>query len=360
MLDTCLVLVLPLENMASSKHGGNMPGHDIIVVGASAGGVEALVALVGGLPRNLPAAVFVVLHLPAQSPSLLPEILGRSGPLLAISAIDGMAIEHECIYVAPPDYHLLVEPGHVRVLRGPRENRHRPALDPLFRSAARAYGSHVVGVVLTGALDDGTAGLLAVKRRGDIAIVQDPDEALYPGMPRSALENVAVDYTLPLSAIGPLLARLARVPAVQEGTYPVPVEKDMATMNSSERAGKPSPFSCPECGGVLWELQDGELLRFRCRVGHAFSVDSMLAEQSDALEEALWAALKTLEESVSLSRHMAAQARKRGQDHVAELFEKKLRRAERHAAMIRQLLIKGELAPPLETGANQPAGEHEA
>jgi len=346
-----------------------MPGHDIIVVGASAGGVEALVALASGLPRNLPAAVFVVLHIPAQSPSLLPEILGRSGPFLALSAVDGMAIEHECIYVAPPDHHLLVEPGHVHVVRGPRENRHRPALDPLFRSAAHAYGPRVVGVVLTGALDDGTAGLLAVKRRGGIAVVQDPDEALYPGMPRSALANVAVDYTLPLSAIGPFLARLAREPAAEEGAYPVPedmemeaklVGMDMATMNGSERAGKTSPFSCPECGGVLWELQDGELLRFRCRVGHAFSVDSILAEQSDVLEEALWAALKTLEESASLSRHLASQARKRGQSHVAERFEERLRRAERHAALIRQLLIKGEPAPPTETSVNQPAGEKQA
>ena len=346
-----------------------MPGHDIIVVGASAGGVEALVTVASTLSRDLPAAVFVVLHIPAQSPSLLPEILGRSGPLLAIPAVDSMAIEQGCIYVAQPDYHLLVEPGHVRVVRGPRENRHRPAVDTLFRSAARAYGPRVVGVVLTGSLDDGTAGLLAVKRRGGIAVVQDPDEALYSGMPRNALENVNVDYTLPLAAIGALLARLAREPAAEEGGYPVPedmemeaklTEMDMATMNGSRRAGKPSPFSCPECGGVLWELQDGELLRFRCRVGHAFSVDSILAEQSNVLEEALWAALKTLEESVSLSSHMATQARKRGQTHVAERFEEKLRQGERHAALIHQLLIKGEPVANTETGANQPTGEHEA
>ena len=196
-----------------------MPGHDIIVVGASAGGVEALVALASRLLRNVPMAVFVVLHLPAQSQNLLPGILRRSGPLQAIAAVDGMAIEHECIYAAPPDYHLLIEPGHVRVVRGPKENRLRPAIDPLFRSAARAYGPRVVGVVLTGTLDDGTAGLLAVKRRGGIAVVQDPDEALYSGMPRSALGHVAVDYILPLSAIGPLLVDLAGEPATEEGAY---------------------------------------------------------------------------------------------------------------------------------------------
>lgn len=157
-----------------------MPGHDIIVIGASAGGVEALVTLTRSLHRNLQAAVFVVLHIPPQSPSLLPEILSRAGQLKAVQAADDMKIEHGHIYVAPPDHHMLVERGKVRVVHGPKENRHRPAVDPLFRSAALAYGPRVIGVILTGALDDGTAGLLAVKRRGGIAIVQDPDEALYP------------------------------------------------------------------------------------------------------------------------------------------------------------------------------------
>src|SRR5579864_7798260 len=186
-----------------------MPGHDIIVIGASAGGVEALVKLVGQLPGDLPAAVFVVLHIPAESPSLLPGILERSGPLPASQPGDNEAIRSGHIYVASPDYHLLIEQGRVRQMRGPKENRHRPAIDPLFRSAALTYGPRVVGVILTGALDDGTAGLLAVKRRGGVAIVQDPDEALYPSMPLSALENVEVDYTLPLASIGPQLEQLA-------------------------------------------------------------------------------------------------------------------------------------------------------
>lgn len=194
-----------------------MPGHDIIVIGASAGGVQALKTLVGSLPRKLPASIFVVLHIPAESPSLLPEILSRAGPLEAVQAVDGIEIEHRCIYIAPPDHHLLIEHGHVRVVRGPKENRHRPAVDPLFRSAAQIYGTRVVGVILTGGLDDGTAGLLAVKRRGGIAVVQDPDEALYPGMPSSALANVEVDYRLPLSSIGPLLVRLASEQVEEHG-----------------------------------------------------------------------------------------------------------------------------------------------
>src|SRR2546429_1846355 len=272
--------MLPRTKRVSPSPGGNMPGHDIIVVGASAGGVEALVTLARSLQRNLQAAVFVVLHIPAQSPSLLPEILGRAGPLKAVQATDDLQIEPGHIYIAPPDHHMLMELGKVRVVRGPKENRHRPAIDPLFRSAALAYGPRVIGVILTGALDDGTAGLLTVKLRGGIAIVQDPDEALYSSMPLNALENVEVDYTLPLASIGPLLGQLAHESAKEEGGYPVSedmqketklAEMDLAVMHNNEQVGTPSAFSCPGCGGVLWGIQDGDLLRFCCRGGHAFS-----------------------------------------------------------------------------------------
>jgi two-component system chemotaxis response regulator CheB len=203
-----------------------MPGHDIIVVGASAGGVEALVTLIHALPRKLSAAVFVVLHIPAQSPDFLPSILQRAGTHEVVHSTDGMTIEHERIYVAPPDYHMLVERDRVRVVRGPKENRHRPAIDPLFRSAAQAYGPRVVGVILTGALDDGTAGLLAVKRRGGIAVVQNPSEAMYPSMPSSALAHVEVDHVLSLAGIGPLLGHLASQEAKNEQDYPISRDKE--------------------------------------------------------------------------------------------------------------------------------------
>jgi two-component system chemotaxis response regulator CheB len=340
-----------------------MPGHDIIVVGASAGGVEALVKLVGQLPVRLPASLFLVLHIPPHSPSLLPGILSRSGPLAANHPEDGEEISQRHIYIAPPDYHMLTEQGRIKLSHGPKENLHRPAIDPLFRSAAYNYGPRVVGVILTGALDDGTAGLMAIKQRGGVAVIQDLADALYPGMPASALEHVQVDCCLPLTEIGTALVQLANQQAKGEGAYPVSddMEQEMKyaeigdedTLASDERIGAPSAFSCPDCGGVLWEAHSGGPLRFRCRVGHTFSIESILAAQSEQLETALWRALKTLEESASLSQRLAHQARDHGRDWLARNFEQKARTATQRAMTIRQVLKKEEPdlppVPPIET-----------
>jgi two-component system chemotaxis response regulator CheB len=331
-----------------------MPSHDIIVIGASAGGVEALRELARGLPPDLPAAAFIVLHVPPSGPSMLPEILNGSGPLRARHAINGGAIEHGRIYVAPPDHHLLVERGRVRIVRGPRENRARPAADPLFRSAAYAYGTRVVGVVLSGTLDDGTAGLAAIKRRGGLTVAQDPREASYPGMPQSAVENVALDHCLPVAGIASLLTRLASVPAKDDAIYPVPeilkVETSIARLEESEmedveKIGELSAFTCPECSGALWELRDGDLLRFRCHVGHAFSAESLMAEQSEELENALWAALRSLEENAAHSRRLAARASERNHTISVTQFEENARQVEQHAAVIRQVIHYNEKAP---------------
>jgi two-component system chemotaxis response regulator CheB len=320
--------------------------------------------LARGLPANLPAALFVVLHIPAQSPSLLPTILNRVGPLPAEHPADGAAIEHGRIYIAPPDHHLLIEPGRVRVVRGPKENRHRPAVDPLLRTAALAYGPRVVGMILTGALDDGTAGLLAVKQRGGVAIVQDPAEALYASMPQSARQHVPVDHVLRLAEMPAMLAQLVDTPAAEDGQYPVSREMeleskiagmDMATHQGEERPGTPSAFSCPECKGVLYELHDGDLMRFRCRVGHAYSAESALAEQAQALEDALWVALNTLQESVNLAERLARQARERGHDHLAARFETKVRESNQHAAVLRQVLLKEQTTAVLNRTDTRPS-----
>jgi two-component system chemotaxis response regulator CheB len=322
--------------------------HDVIVVGASAGGVEALRRLAASFPGDIPAAVFVVLHIPPQSPSLLPEILTRAGPLPALHPDDGQRIEPGKIYVAPPDRHLLVKPGKVGVVRGPSENRHRPAIDALFRSAARSYGPRVIGVVLTGVLDDGTAGLVAVKIAGGIAVVQDPADAFASGMPRTALRYVEADYVLPIAEIGPLLVRLAREP-VDGVAAPVPeemiqeaklAEMDGETMESDDKPGDPSVFSCPDCGGTLWELQEGDLLRYRCRVGHSYSTDSMDSAQGDSLDRALWAALRALEERSALSRRMMFHARERNLEGLAIPHEKRLRQVEEDADLLRKVLME--------------------
>ncbi len=339
-----------------------MPGHDIVVIGASAGGVEALIAVVGALPRDLPAAVFVVLHIPPDGGSVLPRILTHAGPLPAAHPKDGDPIEHGRVYVAPPDYHLLVERDAVRVIRGPRENHYRPAVDPLFRSAARAYGPRVVAVVLSGMLDDGAAGIRTVHARGGIGVVQDPDDALFPGMPTSAMRYDSPQYTLPAREIGPLLARLAREPApvARKGAVPEVMEKEtdlaalqMGALDDTDKPGMPSVFGCPECGGVLWEIEEGQLLRYRCRVGHAFTADGLLSDQSAHLEAALWAALRGLEEKAALVRRLAERSRAAGHAMLAERYAEQERDARQHAAVIRALILRGDTSPAEAEAARQ-------
>ena len=336
-----------------AHEGNGVHRHDMIAIGASAGGVEALLKLTRELPRNLTASLFIVLHISADSPSMLPELINRVCPLHASHPTDGEEIEPGRIYVASPDHHLLVEPGRVRVVQGPKENRNRPAIDPLFRSIALAYGPRAVGVVLTGALDDGTAGLLAIKRRGGLAIVQDPDEALYPSMPQSALNVVDVDYTVSIDHLAVLLKRLSAEVVVHTDVGPVPedmevevkmAESNMQIQHEDKQVGTPSVYSCPECGGVLWEIQDSQLTRFRCRVGHAFTLDSMLAEQSEALEEAIWVALKIVQERASISRRMADQAHANGHLQLAKRYEERYHDAEQRADLLMKALQSGSLS----------------
>lgn len=325
-----------------------MQGHDIIVIGASAGGVEAATQLVRSLPADIPAAIFVVIHIAAHSKSVLPQIFQRRGYLPATHPQDGEKIQHGKIYVAPPDFHLLIKPGYVNLAHGPKENRHRPAVDPLFRSAARAYTNRVVGIILSGSLDDGTAGLLAIKKVGGIAIVQDPEEALYDGMPGSAIENVEVDYVLPIAEISKKLVHLAHEPVETHNNSVDPdmeIETDMAQLEreavqSQERPGKESPYSCPECGGVLWEINNGNFMRFRCRTGHAFSPDSLFAEQSDALEQALWVALRALKEQSGLSKKLAERAKAQNHSITAKRFAERAQETDAKADLIRQVLLR--------------------
>jgi two-component system, chemotaxis family, protein-glutamate methylesterase/glutaminase len=331
-----------------------MPGRDIITVGASAGGVEALGTLVAGLPGDLPASVFVTLHVPSHGGSSLPQILSKRGPLPAEHARDGQAIEPARIYVAPPDQHLLIHEGIVRLSRGPRENGVRPAIDALFRTAARWYGPRVVGVVLSGTLDDGAAGLLAIKERGGIAVVQDPDDALFPWMPRAAMDTVLVDHVLPAPGISELLGRLAVNDPARDGDGDGEVSKDMEiesamaefdldAIQGDDRPGTPSGFACPDCAGVLWEIHDGEMVRYRCRVGHAWSPNSLLAEQTKSLEVALWTAFRALEERAALAGRTADRFRSKGREGAALRFEAQAKASRERSAVIRQVLVQKDL-----------------
>lgn len=330
----------------------NGAGRDIIVAGASAGGVESLVRLVRTLPRDLGAALFVVLHVP-PSGSVLPGILTRAGALTATHAQDGEPIEPGRIYVAPPDHHLILKRDGVRVERGPRENGHRPAVDPLFRSAARTFGTRVAGIVLSGSRDDGTAGLSAIKVRGGTTIVQDPTDAIYPAMPLSAIEYVDPDHVLPVEAIGELLVTLTRESPMQPREEEMDDEAQLEEFPTAAQAaeedaqpGEPSPYSCPECGGVLWEEPThAELARFRCRVGHAFSEESLLAEHSQSLETALSTAHRALEEHAALCRRTAGRLRRRGHSSSAARFERQAADAVDHADLVQSTLRKLE-APP--------------
>ena len=324
-----------------------MAKRDIVVIGASAGGVEALRDLVGALPAGLRASLFVTLHFPPTAPSVLARILSREGTLPAERVITRAPIVHGRVYVASPDFHLLVKPGVVESVRGPRENGHRPAIDPLFRSAARAYGRRVIGVVLTGSLDDGTLGLQQVKAHGGVALVQSPGEAPYPSMPRSAIENVAVDHVGTLTEIAELLVRLVReeVPEPEGTPRPDDVqdERDANEVDGGARAnaahgGAPSAYSCPECDGVLWELPEGAMSRFRCRVGHSYTETALLADQGHTLDAALWTALTALEEGAAMAGRAARRAARGGRSLAAERFGTQAQMLESRARIIRDVL----------------------
>ncbi|HET8660695.1 MAG TPA: chemotaxis protein CheB [Micromonosporaceae bacterium] len=338
-----------------------MPPAAVVVVGASAGGVEALRVLVAGLPAGLDAAVLVVLHIPRRAPSALPAILNRSGPLPAAHAVDGELLDAGRIYVAPPDHHLLVSAGRVRLSAGPSENGHRPAVDPLFRSAAQWAGPRTVAVVLSGSRDDGTAGAAAVVRRGGRLLVQDPDEALHASMPRSAMELVGAERVVGAAKLGAALAELveevtqAPPPAVPEaegepfeGAVPpgenlLILETAMANMEdltTDELSVQPSGLACPSCHGGLFELPGEPAPRFRCRVGHAWSPQSLLDEQAEAFEGALWVALRSLEEKAELSRRLADLAILRGSLDRAEQCRTSSAAAEEAGRLIRQLIVQ--------------------
>jgi two-component system, chemotaxis family, protein-glutamate methylesterase/glutaminase len=328
--------------MAARNH------RDLIVVGASAGGVEALRDLVGELRPDLPAALLVVLHLPAGGTSALAGILDRASRLPVSAARHGDSILPGRVYVAPPDNHLLVHGEWSALSRGPTENGHRPAVNALFRSAALARGPRVVGVVLSGVLDDGAAGLIAIKTRGGLAVVQDPKDAAYAGMPESALRAVSVDHVLTAAGIGDSLNRIVREPVgVDVVADPPPLlryedaiaRNQQLTPADLDRIGRFAGLTCPDCQGSLLALEPGQE-RFRCRVGHAWTADALLATADERMQNALWIALRTLDEKAALASRMASSARLRGSSHLAVSYERTGEETGHAATVLRERLIR--------------------
>lgn len=328
-----------------------MEKRNIIVIGASTGGFEAFKKIVKELPADLDASVFIVWHMGPNIRGILPGVLNKLNTIHAAHAYDKEPIKSNRIYVAPPDHHLLIEEGRVRVTHGPKENRFRPAVDPLFRSAAHAYGNRVIGVVLSGALDDGTAGLWRIKRNGGIAVVQDPADAEVASMPENALREVMVDHCVPVGEMADLLVKRSaeKIPANTE------VMKDEKTATEIEIAaeenalkkgafnlGAPSSFACPDCHGVLAKIVDGNLVRYRCHTGHAYSTDSLMAAITEKVEESLYNAIRGMDESILLFNHIGDHYAEANQPKLAAAYFKKANEAVERSNLVRKAVLSHE------------------
>lgn len=336
----------------------------VFVIGASAGGVETLIRLCKLLPEKLQAAVFVVLHTPATGPGLLPAILKRYGNLPAVFPKDGQKIETGYIYVAPPDHHMRVQKGHIDIWHGPRINLLRPAADVTFSTAAQAYGPLCTGIVLSGTRNDGTAGLMSIKEKGGVTIVQDPDEAIFSAMPRSAIDTNVIDHILHIDEIAEMIQQLANYP--NEGTLPPreaasdPAEGDQEgvpeTMEHSKRELNQdrkdfeqhnlfettrTVLTCPECGGVLVETHNGNNIRYECQIGHGFSESSFVAGHSDMVEHALWAAVRALDERILLLERIANRAQAQGAAITVTRLRESAEEARKDAELIRKIISNG-------------------
>ncbi|HEY3730999.1 MAG TPA: chemotaxis protein CheB [Steroidobacteraceae bacterium] len=326
---------------------------DIVVIGTSAGGVQVLQELLRGLPDDFPGSIFIVAHLSPTRPSILPQILDRATDLPVEAAQNGGRIRRGRVYVCVPDYHLTLKRDHmVLSRRGPRENGFRPAVDPLFRTAARAFGSRTVGLILTGGMDDGTLGLGIIKDFGGIAIAQDPEDAVFPNMPQSAIRHVNVDYVMPVASIPALLTRLASEPLPaaaramanpRKDAQPDVAETGRAALLAGLDRGPPTNVTCPQCGGSLWELNDRKLARYECHVGHSYTAETLLEDKNGELEGALWGGLRALEEGAELRRRMARRLRgaPRSLWDMRGTYERDAQDAESRASVLRSLLGNG-------------------
>ena len=317
---------------------------DIVVIGGSAGGVEALLRLAKALPGDLPAALFVVLHFHENHGTVLPQLLSHAGPLPGVLATDGAPIEPGRFYVAPPGFHLLLGEKGMNVMRGPRENRFRPSIDVLFRSAAVVFGPRTVGVILSGTMDDGKAGMEAIRRANGRTLMQSPEDSLFPQLPLNTLKAIPIEHCLPVPGLARMLAEVVR----EESRPAVPALADLAKeirmihesgdhMRLVSEIGKLVPLKCPDCGGALWEIQQTALLRFRCHLGHAFSAESLGSGTEQDTEKALLQAVELMKEQTALYEDLAGRA-KLEDPGLAARFEAKSKRSRAQAEVLEKLV----------------------
>jgi two-component system chemotaxis response regulator CheB len=324
-----------------------MANRDILTIGTSAGGVEALIFLAKNLPPNFPAAVLVTIHLSNQFRSSLDEILQRVGPLPVSFARHGGHISKGTILIAPPDRHLMIEGDRVILGQGSRENNSRPAIDPMMRSAAACCGARVVAVVLTGTLNDGASGLWAIDQCGGITVVQDPKDAAFPEMPLNALNRVQPNHVVSLAAMPQLLTSLAMQPAGESMPVPETIKFEIeiakgrpSSIEEMDQLGRRSPLACPDCHGVMWEIDEDELVRYRCHVGHTYSAEQMSLALDDNLRRALGSAIRALEERLGLAQKLERQAEDNGQPMLAGSWARRAREYQEELTIIRNAVCR--------------------
>ena len=329
-----------------------MANKDIIVIGASAGGLNALMHLVKQFPADFAASVFIVQHISPVAPSYIPQILNRNSAIECVHPEDGQHIEKGKIYIAVPDHHLLIENNKILVKKGPKENRFRPSVDALFRSAAYNYGTRTIGIILSGLLDDGSSGLWSIKRLGGTTIVQSPEDALYPDMPVNALEYIEADHILPVSIMAEMIVSLSMEPALQQseiqpddkGRLATELRIASQTLDTdmpSISLGEPSSLTCPECNGALTRIEEEKIVRYRCHTGHAFTENVLLADITKCIEEDLWKAIRGLDESIILLEEMASRTSKDA-DWALKALNLKINDAKKHSEAIRKTLLRTE------------------
>ena len=339
--------------------------HRIIVIGASTGGLEAFKKIIKELPSDFSPPIFIVWHMSPDASSILPQVLNTVTTICSAHGYDNEEIKANRIYIASPDHHLLIQDGKMRVTRGPKENRFRPAIDPLFRSAAYAYGNRVVGVILSGALDDGTSGLSTVKYYGGVAIVQDPADAEVPSMPKNALREVSVDYCVPASQVGQLLVRLSKEPPPQNTNVIMGVQtkKGLGVTAEDEvfkkdflRLGELTPFTCPQCHGALSMFQKGNIVRYKCHAGHVYSDDALMLTLTEKVEHGLYDALRGMDETIILLNHLGDHLAAANQPKSAAVYFKKAKELRERSQLVRKTAVEHE---QLSRGTLLRAGQNE-